>query len=533
MASDFDAVIVGAGFAGMYMLHKLRGLGLSARVYEAGDGIGGTWHWNRYPGARVDIESQEYGFSFDADLDREWQWSERYATQPELLRYVNHVADRFDLHRDIQLDTRVTSAHFDEATNEWRVATDQGDDVRARFCIMATGCLSTPKEIDLEGLEDFAGTVYKTFAWPRDGVDFSGQRVGVIGTGSSAIQSIPVIASEAAQLTVFQRTPNYCVPAHNGPIPTEKLADWGANRAAYRTEAKASPFGALFRGGEALITEVPLVESEAEYERRWGVGGLQMLAAYPDVGVDPKANAIAADFFARKIAAIVKDPVTADALTPKSYPLGTKRLCVDTGYYATFNEAHVSLVDLRKTPIVSITTSGVKTADGYHDFDAIVLATGFDAMTGTLNKIDIVGRGGKSLRDKWADGPLTYLGLMIAGFPNLFTITGPGSPSVLTNMIMSIEQHVEWISDCIAHLDQQAIIEATPEAETTWVAHVNEVADTTLYPQANSWYMGANVSGKPRVFLPYVGGLDLYTAACNDVVAKGYEGFVISGARAH
>ncbi|MFM9852107.1 MAG: flavin-containing monooxygenase [Sphingomonadaceae bacterium] len=534
MATQFDAVIVGAGFAGMYMLHKLRGQGLSARVYEAGDGLGGTWHWNRYPGARVDIESQEYGFSFDEALDREWQWSERYATQPELLAYVNHVADRFDLRRDIQLETRVTAAHYDEAANEWRVQTDQGDDVRARYCIMATGCLSTPKEIDLEGIGDFTGTVYKTFAWPREGVDFTGQRVGVIGTGSSAIQSIPVIAAQAAQLTVFQRTPNYCVPANNGPIPPEKLADWDANRAAYRAEAKASPYGALFRGGEAMITEVSRDESDAEYERRWQIGGLQTLTAYVDVGVDLKANAIAADFFARKIASIVKDPETADKLTPKTYPLGTKRLCVDTGYYATFNEPHVSLVDLRATPIDRITATGIKTSAGEHAFDALVLATGFDAMTGTLTKIDIVGRAGLSLRDKWADGPLTYLGLMIAGFPNLFTITGPGSPSVLTNMIMSIEQHVEWIADCIDHLEthQQRVIEAMPQAEAQWVAHVNEVADTTLYPQANSWYMGANVPGKPRVFLPYVGGLNLYTDACNDVVAKGYQGFVIGGARA-
>ena len=532
MATDFDAVTVGAGFAGMYMLHKLRGLGLSARVFEAGDGLGGTWHWNRYAGARVDIESQEYGFSFDPALDREWQWSERYATQPELLRYVNHVADRYDLRRDIQLETRVTSAHYDEGQNEWRIITNKHDDVRARFCIMATGCLSTPKEIDLDGIDDFAGAIYKTFAWPREGVDFSGQSVGVIGTGSSAIQSIPVIAAQAAHVTVFQRTPNYCVPAHNGEIPAEKLADWDTNRASYRAEAKASPFGALFRGGEAMITEVPRAESEAEYERRWDVGGLQMLAAYPDVGVDPAANAIAADFFARKIASIVKDPVTADLLTPKTYPLGTKRLCVDTGYYATFNLPHVNLVDLGNSPIDRVIETGIRTKDGDHAFDAIVLATGFDAMTGTLGKIDIVGRDGQLLRDKWADGPHTYLGLMIAGFPNLFTITGPGSPSVLTNMIMSIEQHVEWISDCIAHLGdhQQVTIEATRHAEATWVAHVNEVADTTLYPQANSWYMGANVPGKPRVFLPYVGGFPVYVEACNDVVTKGYEGFVISGA---
>ncbi|MEQ1547695.1 MAG: NAD(P)/FAD-dependent oxidoreductase [Chakrabartia sp.] len=529
---QLDAVIVGAGFAGMYMLHRLRGLGLNARVIEAGAGVGGTWYWNRYPGARVDIESQEYGYSFDEALERDWRWTERYSSQPELLRYLNHVADRFDLRRDIQFETRVTAAHFDDETRLWTVKTDDGQHFIARFCIMATGCLSTPKELDFEGVDDFKGTIYKTSSWPHDGVDFSGQRVGVIGTGSSAIQSIPIIADQAAQLTVFQRTPNYSVPARNRPLTAEEVTDWDNNRQAYRDDARAQ--GLAFRNEptEALAVETLPEAREAEFERRWRYGGFRIGGAFADQGIDMVANGYVADFAARKIAEIVTDPETAATLTPKTYPFGTKRLCVDTNYYATYNRDTVSLIDLQQTPIERLTTTGIKTSNADYSFDSIVFATGFDAMTGTLGKIDICGRGGVALKDKWATGPRTYLGLMVADYPNLFMITGPGSPSVLTNMIMSIEQHVDFITDCIAHMSerQMATIEATPEAETNWVAHVNEVADTTLYPLANSWYMGANVPGKPRVFLPYVGGFNVYVDACNDVVAKGYEGFLLKSA---
>ena len=528
----FDAIIVGAGFAGMYMLHKLRGMGLSARVIEAGTGVGGTWYWNRYPGARVDIESMEYSFSFDPELEREWRWSERYAPQPELLRYANHVADRFDLRRDIQLETRVVSAAFDERANRWTVMTDAGDSLSARFCIMATGCLSTPKDLEFEGISDFNGPVYKTFAWPRDGVDFTGQRVGIIGTGSSGIQTITVVAEQAAQLTVFQRTANYSSPARNGPITPDVYADWDANRDAYRAEARTQPVAARFNMTEDLALEATPEVRQSEFERRWGIGGIQAGYAYADIGTDRAANQIAADFFASKIRETVQDPETAAALTPDTaiYPFATKRICVDTGYYQVFNRDSVSLVDIRKDPIKRITSDGISTATRDFAFDALIIATGFDAMTGTLGSIDIRGRGGLALRDKWAEGPRSYLGLCVAGFPNLFTITGPGSPSVLTNMIMSIEQHVEFIADAIAHLDshQLGVIEATPEAESEWVAHVNEVADTTLFPQANSWYMGANVPGKPRVFLPYVGGFPLYVEACNDIVANGYRGFVLA-----
>ena len=527
---SFDAIIVGAGFAGMYMLHKLRGQGLAVQVIEAGSGVGGTWFWNRYPGARVDIESRDYGYSFDPELEREWRWSERYAAQPELLRYLNHVADRYDLRRDIRFETRVTAARFDEQAARWSVETDGGDTYSARFVIMATGCLSEPKEISFPGADSFAGEVYRTFDWPEGGVDFTGKRVAVIGTGSSGIQTITAIAPECAHLTVYQRTPNYSVPAHNHPVDEEAQRGWDADRAGYRARARGEPLAFWNDPTEALALEASPEEREAEFERRWEVGGFRVGAPYADVGVDLAANRTVADFVAGKIRGIVRDPAVAERLIPTTYPFGTKRLCVDTGYYAVYNRDNVELVDLRATPIEAITARGIRTSDGERAFDAIVYATGFDAMTGTLAKLDIRGRGGLTLKDKWADGPVTYLGLMVAGFPNLFTITGPGSPSVLTNMVMSIEQHVEWIADAIAWLDARgrATIEATPEAEAGWVAHVAEVADQTLYPLADSWYMGANVPGKPRVFLPYVGGFPAYVEACEAAVADGYRGFAVA-----
>ena len=528
-----DAVIVGAGFSGLYMLHRLRGLGFGARVFEAGDGVGGTWYWNRYPGARVDIESQEYSYSFSPELEEEWTWTERYAAQPELLAYLNHVADRFDLRRDIQLETRVLSAAFDEAANRWTIATDRGETVSARFCIMATGCLSSPNDPQFPGQEAFKGATYHTGRWPHGGVDFTGLRVGVIGVGSSGIQSIPEIAKQAAQLVVFQRTPNYSVPAHNGPVDPKVAADWKANRERHRAEQRVSHVGFIAHDpNDQSALVVSDEERQAVYEDRWRRGGFSMGGAFNDVGINMEANVTAQDFVAGKIREIVKDPGTAEALTPRSYPFGTKRLCIDTGYYATFNRDNVSLVDLRETPIVAITATGVRTCERDYDVDAIVFATGFDAMTGALTRIDIRGRGGVSLREAWADGPKTYLGLMVAGFPNLFTITGPGSPSVLSNMVVSIEQHVDWIAGCLTHLGerQAAVIEATREAQEAWVAHVNAVADMTLFPLANSWYIGANVPGKPRVFMPYVGGVGLYRERCEAVAANGYEGFELRSA---
>ena len=528
---SYDVVIVGAGFSGLYLLHKLRGLGLTAKIFEAGDGVGGTWYWNRYPGARVDIESQEYSYSFSPELEDEWVWTERYATQPELLKYVNHVADRFDLRRDIKFETRVTSAHFDESTHRWQVQTSAGDHVVAKYCVMATGCLSVTNDPRFPGVETFKGKSYHTGRWPHEGVDFTGKRVAVIGTGSSAIQSIPQIAAQAAHLHVFQRTPNFSVPAHNGPLNPDKMADWKANRETYRQMARESGAGIVaVEASEQSAFEVSPEERQAVFEKRWARGGFALGGSFLDVMVNLDANALAADFVHDKIKSIVKDPETAEILCPKGYPFGTKRLCVDTGYYETFNRDNVTLVDLSKGAITAITPTGVRTAAADYEFDAIVYAIGFDAMTGALNNIDIQGRAGERLREKWADGPKTYLGLMVAGFPNLFMVTGPGSPSVLSNMMVSIEQHVDWITNCIGYLNQRQIgvIEATPEAENGWVAHVNEVADMTLYPQANSWYLGANVPGKPRVFMPYVGGVGPYRQICNDIAAKGYEGFALA-----
>jgi cyclohexanone monooxygenase len=525
---DVDVVIVGAGFAGMYMLHRLRGLGMRALVFEAGGNVGGTWYWNRYPGARVDIRSLEYSFSWSEELENEWRWTEHYSPQPELLRYAEHVADRFDMRRDIRFDTRVSAAHFDESTSRWQVKTDRGDAITARFVVLATGCLSVPTDVTFAGAESFDGTIYRTSRWPHEGVDFTGMRVGVVGTGSSAIQSIPIIAESAAQVTVFQRTPNYSVPARNRPLDPAESADWAANRAQNRAEMRTTSGGFFINARETLVADVPVAEARAEFERRWQIGGFTILGAFADTGIDPAANKVAADFAADKIREIVQEPVVADRLTPKNHPWSTKRLCVDSNYYATFNRPNVSLVDLLETPLEAITPAGIRTSDAEYGFDAIVLATGFDAMTGAVDRIDITGRGGERMKDHWAEGPKTYLGLMVAGFPNLFTVTGPGSPSVLTNMITAIEQHVEWISDCIGHLasHQQASIEPTPEAEANWVDHVNEVAHQTLYPQANSWYMGANVPGKPRQFMPYAGGFNVYREHCAMVVANGYEGFV-------
>ena len=526
-----DAVIVGAGFAGLYMLHRLRGLGLSAQVYEAGRGVGGTWYWNRYPGARCDVESMDYSYSFSDALQQEWHWTERYASQPEILRYINHVADRFDLRRDIKLETRVTAAVFDEAASRWTIRTDGGERVSARFCIMATGCLSTAQVPKFEGFETFKGKWYHTGNWPHEGVDFTGQRVGVIGTGSSAIQSIPIIARQAAHLFVFQRTPNFSVPACNAPLDPDYERSVKASYAEFRRQARESRVGFVVERNDQSALEVSPDEREREYETRWKRGGLGFSSTFTDLLISKEANDTAADFFRAKIRSIVRDPAVAELLAPRDYPLGTKRLCVDTDYYATFNRDNVSLIDLKKSPIEAITPDGLRTREQSYAFDSIVFATGFDAMTGALLSIDIRGLNGRTLRDKWAEGPRTYLGVSIAGFPNLFTITGPGSPSVLSNMIVSIEQHADWIADCVDYLRQQgrAAIEATVEAEDEWVQHVNEVGHLTLYPLANSWYMGANIPGKPRIFMPYIGGVGVYRQKCDEVAAKGYEGFRLTG----
>jgi len=531
-ATRTDAVIVGAGFAGLYMLHRLRALGLSALVLEAGSDVGGTWYWNRYPGARCDVESMQYSFSFDEALQQDWHWSERYATQPEILRYAGHVADRFDLRRDIRFGARVTAAQYDEAASLWRLTLADGGSVVARFCIMATGCLSSAKRPEIPGLDDFRGEAFHTGAWPHEPVDFTGLRVGVIGTGSSAIQSIPVIAQQAAQVTVFQRTPNFSVPAHNRAMDEAYERSWKDDYAARRRHARTLRTGIDYPLNPLSALEVDDAQREREYETRWAAGGTAFMAAFSDLLRNEDANATARDFVHRRIRAIVQDPKTAELLCPTNHPIGTKRICVDTDYYATFNRPNVRLVDLRATPIDRITPGGLRTSAEDFAFDALVLATGFDAMTGALLAIDITGREGLALRDAWEDGPVSYLGLMVAGFPNLFTITGPGSPSVLSNMMVSIEQHVDWITDAVAALRTRGVatIEATPEAQDHWVRHVAEVGAGTLYPRANSWYMGVNVPGKPQVFMPYVGGVGTYRELCDDIARRGYDGFRLTAA---
>src|SRR2546423_117742 len=532
-AEVYDVVVVGAGFAGMYMLHKLRGLGLSVRVYEQGGDVGGTWYWNRYPGARCDVESMQYSYSFSDELQQEWDWSERYAPQPEILKYANHVADRFNLRSDIQLNTRVDRAVFDESASTWQVATSDGKTVRAKFVVLATGCLSNARMPDIKGLSEFKGKVYHTGHWPHEPVDFTGQRVAVIGTGSSGIQSVPVIAEQASQLTVFQRTPNFSIPARNAALTAEE-------REAFRAKYPEIRRFAREEARNGIYTEMPDRgalddgdnERRARYESRWAYGGLTFMSVYNNLALDKVANDTAADFVRGKIAEIVRDPQTAKLLQPNNHPIGSKRICVDTDYFATFNRPNVTLVDIRSNPIEEILPNGVRTRAKDYEVDALVLATGFDAMTGSVAKIEIRGRDGQTLNRKWAEGPKTYLGLMSAGFPNLFIITGPGSPSVLSNMMVSIEQHVDWIADCLSYMRAHGLdaMEATGDAEDKWVAHVNEVAYTTLYPQANSWYMGANVPGKPRIFMPYIGGGGASRPIVNQGAADGEGGGSLAAA---
>jgi cation diffusion facilitator CzcD-associated flavoprotein CzcO len=529
-AGSVDVVVVGAGFAGLYLLHRLRTLGYSAVVLEAADGVGGTWYWNRYPGARCDVMTVDYSYSFDPELEQEWTWSEKYATQPEILAYANFVTDRYDLRKDIRFSTKVTQATWDDEAKRWNVGTSAGDTITCRYYVMATGCLSLPKDIDIDGADRFSGEVYSTHHWPHEGVDFTGKRVGVIGTGSSGIQSIPLIAEQASQLTVFQRTPNYSRPALNGPVPQQKLDAFAADRDAYRHAAKWSQAGVTVEVPTLKAMMVSEEERRAKFEEVWNSGDL-LAPSFADMLTSEESNGAFCEFLREKIRSIVKDPDTAEALTPRDHYYGTKRPCLDSGYYETFNKPHVRLVDLRKTPFQTITETGIDTTDESFEFDAIVFATGFDAMTGAIVAVDIEGKGGLSLKEKWDDGPKTYLGLTTVGFPNFFMVTGPGSPSVLSNMMVSIEQHVDWVSDTIDDLTKKGIetIEPTELAEAGWVQHVNDCGDITLFPKAKSWYMGANVPGKPRVFLPYIGGVDRYRKVCEEVVELGYLGFELAG----
>ena len=525
-----DMLITGAGFAGLYMLIRARELGLSVRVIEAGADVGGTWYWNRYPGARCDIESLEYSYGFDEALQQEWKWSERFAPQPEILSYARHVAQRFDLKRDITFGARVVRAHYGEGDGTWAVGTDQGEEIHARFVVMATGCLSSANLPAIKGIDSFTGPRYHTGQWPHQPVSFAGLRVGVIGTGSSAVQSIPVIAKEAREVTVFQRTAAYSIPAHNAPLDAQYEAqvktDYPGFRA--RNALMQAAFGSNLHVGTTSVLDATPEQREQAFAERWRAGGLGFSRAFADIILNHDANAVAADFVRRKIGKAVQDPHTAETLMP-SQPIACKRMCVDNGYYETFNQPHVHLIDISADGIEEITPQGLRAAGREFDLDVLVFATGFDAMTGTLLKMDIRGRDGVTLNEKWQAGPVNYLGLSVAGFPNLFTISGPGSPSVLTNMIVSIEQHVRWIADCVAWMRAQGHtrIEAQVKAETDWVRRVNHVANQTIFPGCNSWYLGANVPGKTRVFMPLV-GFPAYDEKCNEVVQAGYAGFAFA-----
>jgi cyclohexanone monooxygenase len=528
---DVDVVVVGAGFAGLRALHTFRGLGLSVAVLEAADGIGGVWYWNRYPGARCDVESYDYSYAFSEELEQDWRWSERYATQPEILRYVEHVADRFDLRRDIHLRQRMRRAEYDEGAGRWTVTTE--DEVwSGRYLVMAVGNLSTTKEPTLPGQEEFAGRILHTARWPRDGVDLAGLRVGVIGTGSSGMQMIPVIAPDVAHLTVFQRTPNFSIPAANALISDELDAEVKRGYRERRAAAQNSPSGLGFVPNRQSALDATADERQALYEEAWTRLGFGFSLAYYDLLLNQEANDTAADFIRAKIAEQVTDPAVREKLMPRGFPFGTKRPSVDSGYFPTFNRDNVVLVDIREDPIERLDATGLQTARAHHDLDVLVYATGFDAMTGSLLRPEIVGRGGRTLAEHWSAGPRTYLGPFVRGFPNLFVIAGPGSPSLLSNVLLSIEQHVDWLAALVAHMHDRGVVtvEATVAAEEKWVQHVNARADATLYPKARSYYMGDDVPGKPRVFMPYSGGVRGYRRILERVVADGYDGLTMSRA---
>lgn len=526
-----DVIVVGAGFAGLYLLHRLRAMGLRCQVIEAGDDVGGTWYWNRYPGARCDVESIEYSYSFSPQLEQEWVWRERFAAQPDILRYLRHVAERFDLRRDIRLSTRVTAAVFQRERRIWRVSTGRGDAIEARWVVMATGCLSVARRPDIPGRDTFAGPSYHSGNWPHETVDFSGKTVGVIGTGSTAIQLIPELAHQARRLIVFQRTPNFSLPAHNRPLTDQEQATAKAHYRAIREKAKRSSAGvAYFPVPTHGALEVPADERERLLEAAWQRGGTGIGRTFNDTMIRPESNQLIADFVRKKIREKITDPALAEKVLPWNHPIGTKRVCLDNGYFEALGQSHVTVVDARTEPIAAIDAAGVQTASAHYPLDALVFATGFDAMTGALLAIDIRTDDGTTLRERWSGGPASYLGLAVSGLPNLFMVTGPGSPSVLSNVVVSIEQHVDWISDCINWMRRQNLscIEATAGAQQSWVEHVNALADATLFPQARSWYTGANIPGKPRVFMPYVGGVAVYREKCDAIAAAGYQGFACS-----
>lgn len=525
----FDAVVVGAGFAGMYMLHVLRGLGLTAKVIEVASDVGGTWYWNRYPGARCDVQSIDYSYSFSDEIQQEWTWSERFSAQSEILDYARFVADKLDIRRDVQFDTRVEAAAFDQATREWLVSTDRGDRYRAKYLIMATGPLSHPKIPDIEGLRSFKGDIHYTSRWPKAPQDLKGKRVGVIGTGSTAIQAIPALAEMGAELFVFQRTPAYTLPAGNRPLDPEYVAEIKQRYSELRGLARTTAHGGTRPGTTRTTFSYPADERRKLFEEVWQKGGQELFAFFGDLMIDEEANAEIGQFVRDKISQIVEDPDVAEALKPYSYPLGARRLCLDTNYYATYNRPNVKLVDVAKDPIERITETGIKTGKAEYSLDVLVAAVGFDAISGAIMAVDIR-NGNRSLREKWLDGTAADLGILTAGFPNLLMVNGPGSPSVLGNVIATIEQHVEFLRDLIEFAERTGaeMVEADPEREKAWMDHVQEAAKGTLFMKANSWYLGSNIEGKPRMMMPYVGGLQNYRKLCQDVAEHNFERFVFT-----
>ena len=524
---DVDVVVVGAGFSGLYLLYRLRKAGFSTRVFERGGDVGGTWYWNRYPGARCDVESLQYSYSFDEQLQQDWHWPEKFSAQPDILAYANHVADRFNLKKDIEFNIEVKASWFDENLKTWKITTNTGEEINAQYFIMATGCISTTQIPNIKGLSDYVGNTFHTGDWPHEEVDFSGQSIAVIGTGSSGIQSIPVLAKQAKKLTVFQRTPNYSIPSQNEPMTKKYERSWKDVYSERRKEMRYSAHGSLKDLNDVPALSVDEDQRQELYTKRWAIGGTGFLGSFNDLLTNADANYTAAEYVRQQIKRVVKDKETAEILCPRSYPIGTKRICIDTGYFETYNRENVKLVDISKKPIQRLVTDGIIVDDQLYAFDSIIFATGFDAMTGSIFNVDIKGRDGLALKEKWNAGPKTYLGLMSASFPNLFMITGPGSPSVKSNMIMSIEQHVDLVIETLLAMRRKglSVVEPELEAENKWVDHVQEVANKTLFPQANSWYMGANIPGKPRLFMPYIGGVGAYREICEKIVANNYRGF--------
>ncbi|HET7018138.1 MAG TPA: NAD(P)/FAD-dependent oxidoreductase [Streptosporangiaceae bacterium] len=530
---DFDAVVIGAGFAGLYMVYRLRELGFSVLGLEAGSGVGGTWYWNRYPGARCDSESTYYSYSFLPDFEQEWPLIDRYPTQPVILRYLEAVADHLDLLKDFTFGTRVTGLAWDDETGLWTVRSAGGPVAKARIVVAAVGALSAANVPQFPGAADFAGEQYSTARWPHTPPSFAGQRVGLIGTGSSGVQVLPELAKQARTVTVFQRTAQFVTPAGQGPLDPQLVALWKANYQEIRRRTKLTPGGIPIPEARHAARDLSEAERSAVCEEAWRRGGIWFLdGTFTDAVTDLASNQVVADFVRAKISEIVRDQEVAEKLKPRGYPWGTKRVPIGTNYYESFNLPNVRLVDLRADPIERLTRSGIRTGSGEHELDAIVYATGFDALTGSILALNATGRSRRSLTDAWSGGPHTYLGLMIPGFPNLFTITGPGSPGVLTNVPVAIEQHVEWIADAVAHLRDRgfAAMEAELDAAAEWTKHVQEIAGATLFPTADSWYMGANIPGKPRVFLPYLGGLGVYRKKCDAIAADGYRGFTFEPA---